>query len=100
MLSSYKVPIGSRKMGTDTRRIWMGNGTVVGCNVMQILLSKSLVLTVQLEAIAGDSNGVDVVAILVRLNEVGLDRQSHPWRNWGKFHHRRWQRKHQDCRLR
>ena len=91
MLVSDKVPIGSRKTGTGTGQIWLGNGTGVGCNVMRLLLGKRPVLAVRPEAVAGDCNGVDVVAIVVWLDEVGLD---------GKCHPQRWRRNRQDCRLR
>ena len=102
VLGSYKVPSGLRKTGTGTGRKagWLGNGTGVGCNVMRLLLSKRLLLAVRPEAVSGDSNGVNVFAIVVRLNEVGLDGQRHPRRYWGNFHPWGWRWNHQDCRLR
>ena len=78
MLGSYKVLSGSRKTGTGTGRkaVWLGNGTGVGCNVMRLLLGKMLLLAVRPEAVAGDRNGVNVVAIVVWIDEVGLDGKS------------------------
>ena len=76
VLSSDKVPIGSHKTGTVAGRKsgWLGNVTDVGCNVLHLLLVKRPLLEVQPEAIEGDSNGLDVVAIVVCLDAVGLDR--------------------------
>ena len=53
---------------------------------MQILIGKSPFLTVQPEAVVGDSNGVDVFAIVIRIDEVGMDGQRHPQRYWVNFH--------------
>ena len=102
VLGSDKVPSGSRKKGTGTRRKagWLGNGTGVGYNVMRLLIGKRLLQGVQSEAVAGDINGVGVVAIVVWLNEVGMDRQRNPQRYWGNCHPRRWLWNRQDCRLR
>ena len=90
-----------RKTGTGTRLKagWLGNVTGFGWNVMRLLISKRLLLVVRPEAVARDSNGVDGVSILVRLNEVWLDRQRHFWRYWGNFPPRRWRWNRQDCRL-
>ena len=65
---------------------------------MQLLIGKRPLLVVQLEAVAGDRNGVDVVAIVVWLDVIGLDSQRHPRRYWVDCHPQRWLR--QDCRLR
>ena len=75
VLGSYKVPSGSHKTGTGTgqKSGWLGNGTGVVCNVMRILLGKRPFLTVRPEAVAGDSNVVNVFDIVVWLDEVGLD---------------------------
>ena len=80
--SSYKVPIGLHKVGTGTgiKAGWLGNITGVGCNVMRLLIGQWPLLTVRPEAVAGDSNGVYVVAIVVRINEVGMYGQRHPQR--------------------
>ena len=82
VLGSNKVPSGLRKTGTGTRRKagWTGNSTDVGCNVMQILLGKRPLLVVQPETVAGDRNGIAIIAIVVRLDEIGMD---------GKRHHQR-----------
>ena len=47
---------------------------------MQILLGKRLLLVVQPETVAGDRNGIAIIAIVVRLDEIGMD---------GKRHHQR-----------
>ena len=47
-------------------------------------------MVVQPEAVEGDSNGVDVVAIVVRLDKVGMDEKMHPQRYWGFCHPRRY----------
>ena len=101
MLGSNKVPSGLRKKGTGTGRKagWMGNGTGVGCNVMRPLISKRPFMAVQKEEVAVDTKGVDVVAIVVRLDEVGLDGKRHPWRYWGDCHPQRWRWNRQYCRL-
>ena len=80
VLGSYKVPSGSRKAVIVTRQNagWLGNGTGVGCNLMRLLLGKRSFLVVRPEAVAGYSNRVNVVTIVVQLDEVGLDRQRHP----------------------
>ena len=79
VLGSDKVPSGLRTTGTGAGRKmgWLGHGTGVGCNVMRLLLDKRPLLAVRPEAVAGDSNGVNVVAIVVRLDAVRLDRQRH-----------------------
>ena len=41
---------------------------------MRLLIGNRPLLAVKLEAVAGESNGVDVVAIVARLDKVGLDR--------------------------
>ena len=90
MLDSDKVPSGSRKTGTVTGRKagWLGNGTGVGYNVMRLLLGKRPFLSVRPEEVEGGINGVDIVAIIVWLDEVGLDEQRYPWRYWGNCHPR------------
>ena len=40
---------------------WLGHGAGVGYNVMRLLRGKGSLLAVQPEAVAGDSNSVDVV---------------------------------------
>ena len=79
VLSSDKVPSGSRIKGTGAGRKtgWLGHGTGVGCNVMRILRGKGLLLALQPEAVVGDSNDVDVVTILVRLDGMKMDGQRH-----------------------
>ena len=98
VLASYKVLSGSRQTGTGTRQKtgWMENVTGIGCNVMRFLLGKRLFLEVRLQLVAGGSNGVNVVAIVVRLDEVGQDGKSHPQRYWGNCHPWRWQWNRQD----
>ena len=54
--------------GTGRKAGWLGNGTGVGCKVMRRLIGKRPLLAVQSEAVAGDCNGVDVVAIVVLLD--------------------------------
>ena len=79
VLGSYKVPSGSRIMVTGAGRKagWLGHGDGVGCNVMWLLRGKGLFLAVQPEAVAGESNGVNVVTILVWLDDMRMDRQRH-----------------------
>ena len=82
VLSSDEVPSGSRITGTSAGRNtgWMGHGTGVGCNLMRLLHGKGSLLAVRPDAVAGDSNGVDVVTISVRLDEMKMDSQRHCWR--------------------
>ena len=101
LLGSYKMPSGLGKTGTGTgqKAGWLGNATGVGCNLMLFLLGKRPLLGVRPEAVAGYRNGVNVVAIVVRIDEVGLDGQRHPRRYWGNCHPWRWRWNCQDCRL-
>ena len=71
-----------RITGAGARRKtgWLGHGAGVGCNVMQILRGKGLLLAVRPEAVAGDSNGVDVVTIVVTIDDMKIDRHRHSWR--------------------
>ena len=79
VLSSDKVPSGSRIMRTGAGRKtgWLGHGAGVSCNIMRLLRGKGLLLAVQPEAVAGDSNSVDVDSIAVRLDDMRMDRQRH-----------------------
>ena len=65
VLSSDKVPSGLRIMGTSAVRKlgWLGHGAGVIYNVMRPLPGKGSLLAVQTEAVAWDSNSVDVVII-------------------------------------
>ena len=85
VLSSNEVPSGSRITGASARRKmgWLGHGAGVCCNIMRLLRGKGLLLAVRPEAVAGDSNGVDVVTIVVRLDDMKMDRQRHCRRLWG-----------------
>ena len=82
VLSSNEVPSGSRITGAGARRKmgWLGHGAGVCCNIMRLLRGKNVVLAVRPEAVAGESSGVDVVTIVVRLDDMKLDRQRHCWR--------------------
>ena len=79
VLCSNEVPSGLRITGAGARRKmgWMVHGAGVGCNVMRLVRGKGSLLAVQPEAVAGDSNGVDVVAILVRLDYMKMYGQRH-----------------------
>ena len=79
VIGSDKVPSGSRITGTGAgeKTGWLGHGAGFGCNVMRLLRGKGSLLTVRPEAVAGDSNGVDVVAIVVRLYGIKMDGQRH-----------------------
>ena len=79
MLGKDKVLSGSRITRTDFREKtgWLGHGTGVGCNVMRLLLGKWSFLAVRQEVVAGGSNGVDVVTIVVRLDDMRMDGQRH-----------------------
>ena len=56
---------------------WLGHGAGVGCNVMRILRGEGSLLAVRLEAVAGESNGVYVVTIVVRLDDMKMYGQRH-----------------------
>ena len=93
MLSSDEVPSGLRITGAGARRKtgWLGHGAGVGCNIMRLLRGKGLFLAVRPEAVAGDSNGVDVVTIVVRINDMKMYGQRYCRRRWvtrccGDFH--------------
>ena len=79
VLGSYKVPSGSRITVAGARRKmgWLGHGAGVCCNIMRLLRGKGLLLAVQPEAVAGDSNGVDFVTMVVRLDDMQMHRQRH-----------------------
>ena len=79
VLSSDEVPSGSRIMGAGAVRKtgWLGHGVSVGCNVMRLLRGKGLFLAVRPEAVAGDINGVDVVTIVFRLDDLNMYGQRH-----------------------
>ena len=79
VLSSDEVPSGSRITGAGARRKigLLVHGAGVGYNVMRILRGKGLLLAVRPEAVAEDSNGVDVVTIVVWLDDTKMDRQRH-----------------------
>ena len=66
---------------------------------MCILIGKRTVLAVQQKAVAGNCNGVNIVAIVVWLNEVGQDGKRHPLAYWGNCCPWRWRHNCQDCRL-
>ena len=61
VLGSDKVPSGSRIRGNGSGRKtgWLVHGAGFSCNVMRILHVKGSLLEVQLEAVVGDSNGID-----------------------------------------
>ena len=79
VLSSDKVPSGSHitGIGVGIKTGWLGHVAGVGCNVMRLLRGKGSFLAVRPEAVAGDSNGVDVVTILVRIDDMKMDGQRH-----------------------
>ena len=79
VLSSDEVPSGSRITGAGAgiKTGWLDHGASVGCNVMQLLRGKGSLLAVRPEAVAGDSNGVDVVTIVVRLDGMKMYGQGH-----------------------
>ena len=74
VLSSDKVPSGSRKKGNGAVRKtgWLGHGAGFGCIVMRLLQGKGSLLVVRPEAVAGDSNSVNVVTIVVQLNDMKM----------------------------
>ena len=74
LLVSDKVPSGSRITGTGAgqKMGWLGHSTGVSCTVMRVLLDKRPFLEVRPEAVVGDSNSVDVVAIVVQIDEVRI----------------------------
>ena len=82
VLSSDEVPISLRITGASAGRKtgWMGHGAGVGYNVMRLLRGKGLLLAVQPEAVSGDSKGVDVVTIVVRLDDMKMYGQRNCWR--------------------
>ena len=77
VLSSNKVPSGFLITGTGAVRKtgWLGHGAGVGCHVMRLLRGKGSLLAVRPEAVAGDSNGVDVVTYIVRIDDMKMDGQ-------------------------
>ena len=79
VLSSNEVPSGSRITGAGAGRKtgWLGHGAGVGCNVMRLLHGKGVLLAVRLEAVAGNSNGVNVVTIVVRIDDMKMYGQRH-----------------------
>ena len=79
VLSSDEVPGGSHITGAGARRKtgWLGHGASVGCNVMRIISVKGLLLAVRPEAVAGESNGIDVVTIVVRIDDMKMYGQRH-----------------------
>ena len=76
VLSSVEVPSGLRTTGTGARikTGWLGHGAGVVYNVMRLLRGKGSLLAVELKAVAGDSNGVAVVNIVVRINVMNMVR--------------------------
>ena len=92
VLRSDEVLSGSCIPGAGARRKtgWLGHVAGVCCNIMRLLHGKGLLLAVQPEAVAWDSNGVDVAAIVVRIDAVGMDGQRYPPRYWEKFHPRKY----------
>ena len=79
VLGSNEVPSGSRIKGAGSWRKtgWLGHVSGVSCNVMRLLRIKGSLLTVRPEAVAGYSNGVDVVTVVVRLDDTRMDGQRH-----------------------
>ena len=79
VLSSDEVLSGSRIPGAGARRKtgWLGHGAGVCCNIMRLLRGKGLLLAVRPEEVAGESNGIDFFTIVVRLNDMNMDRQRH-----------------------
>ena len=71
VLSTDGVPSGLRTTGAGARRKtgWLGHATGDFCHIMWLLRDKGLLLAVRPEAVAGDSNGVNVVTIVVRIND-------------------------------
>ena len=63
--------------GAGLKMGWLGHGAGVGCNVMRLLRGKGPLLEVQPEAVAGDSNSVTVVTIVVRFDDMKKDGQRH-----------------------
>ena len=82
VISIDEVLSGTRITEAGARRKtgWLGHGAGVDCNAMRLLRYKRLFLVVQPEAVAGDSDGVDVVLIVFRLDDMKMDRQRHGWR--------------------
>ena len=74
VLGGNKVSGDSRITGTGAGRKtgWLGHGAGVGCNVMRILRGKGSFLAVRPEAVTGDSNDVDVFAIVFRLDDMKM----------------------------
>ena len=74
VLSSDEVPSGLRITGSGARRKtgWLCHGAGVGCNVMRLLHRKGSFLAVRPEAVAGDSNGVNFVTIVVRIDDMKM----------------------------
>ena len=72
VLSSNEVLSGSRIPGAGARRKtgWLGHGAGVCCNIVRPLRGKGLLLAVRPEAVVGDSNVVDVVTIVVRIDDM------------------------------
>ena len=81
VLRSNEVLIGLGISGAGSRRKmgWLVHGAGVGCNVMRLLRIKGLLLVVRPEAVAGDSNDVNFVTIVVRLDDMKMDIQRHCW---------------------
>ena len=79
VLISNEVPSGLRITGAGARRKkgWLGHSAGVCCNIMRLLHGKRLLLAVQQEALAVDSKVVNVVTIMVRLDDMKMDRQRH-----------------------
>ena len=79
VLSSDEVPSGLRITGTGAGRKSgrLGHGAGFGCNIMRLLRGKGSLLAMQPEAVAGDSNGINVVTIVVRLDEMNMYGQRH-----------------------
>ena len=81
VLSSDEVPSGKRITGAGSRRKTgcLGHGAGVGCNVMRLLRIKGLLLVVRPEAVVRDSNDVNFVTTVVRLDDMKMDIQRHCW---------------------
>ena len=79
VLSSNEVLSGSRIPGAGARRKkgWLVHGDGECCNIMRLLRGNGLLLAVRLEAVAGDSSGVDFFTLVVRLDDMQMHRRRH-----------------------
>ena len=77
VLSRNEGLSGSRIRGAGARRKTgcLGHGAGVSCNIMRLLRGKGLLLAVRLEAVAGESSGVDFFTLVVRLYDMKMHRR-------------------------